>query len=110
MQQEYFYRFGLQPSTDRRLSPRQKHRMWVVHGCVPLRGSNLLALSLQRLPPRPSKQSAAAHKVERVDGESKAASPDFLDGDHHAHKHVFIFRMGGAHNDRSGWPTNRHYQ
>jgi hypothetical protein len=39
MQQEYFYRIRLQPSTDRRLSPRQKYRMWVVHGCAPHRGS-----------------------------------------------------------------------
>jgi len=77
MQQEYFYRFRLQPSTDRRLSPRQKYRMWVVHGCVPLRGPNLVPTSLQGLPARTFKPSATAHQVERVDGDPKAASSDF---------------------------------
>lgn len=106
MPQEYFYRFRLQPSTDRRLSPRQKYRMWVVHGCVPFRGPNLVAPSLEGLPGSVSKQSAAAHKVERVNGDHKAASPDLRVGDHDAHNHVLISGMGGAHNNGSGWTPN----
>ena len=80
--------------------------MWVVHGCVPLRFPNLVPPSLQGLPAKVSKQSAAAHQVERVNGDHKAASPDFHDGDHHAHKHIVISGMGGAHNDPSGWTPN----
>ena len=51
--------------------------MWVVHGCVPLRGPNLVPTSLQGLPARTFKPSATAHQVERVDGDPKAASSDF---------------------------------
>ena len=80
--------------------------MWVIYGRVPLLGPNLVAPSLEGLPARASSQSAAAHQVERVDGDHKAASSDFHDGDHHAHRHVLISGVGGAHDDRPGWTPN----
>jgi hypothetical protein len=59
--------------------------MWVIHGRVPLRGPNLVPPALPELPARASKPSAAADQVERANGDYKAASPDFHNGDHHAH-------------------------
>jgi hypothetical protein len=47
--------------------------------------------SLEGLPA--SRDSTAAHQG---------------DGDHDAHRHVLIYGVGGAHDDRSGWPPNRH--
>ena len=84
--------------------------MWVSYGRVPLRGPTLLAPSLEGLPARAPRQSAAAHQVERVPGDPKAASSDFHDGDHHAHRHVLAFGVGGAPDDRPGWTPTRHHQ
>ena len=80
--------------------------MWVIYGRVSLLGPNLVAPSLEGLPARGSSQSAAAHQVERVDGDHKAASSDFHNGDHHAHRHVLISGVDGAHDDRPGWTPN----
>lgn len=79
--------------------------MWVIYGRMPLLGPNLVA-SLEGLPARASSQSAAAHQVERVDGDHKAASSDFHDGNHHAHRYVLISGVGGAHDDSPGWNPN----
>ena len=69
--------------------------MWVNYGRVSLLGPNLVAPSLE----------GGGHQVERLDGDHKAASSDFHDGDDHAHRHVLI-SVGGAHDDRHGWTPN----
>ena len=61
--------------------------IWVVYGCVPLIRPNLVAPSLEGLPARESRHSV----------------PNFHDGDYHAHRHVLISGVGGAHDDRPGW-------
>ena len=76
MQQECSYG-SQQPPTDRRLSPRQRHSARVVYGWVRLRGPNLVPPSLEGLPARASRQSAAVHQVERAGGDGKVESSDF---------------------------------
>jgi hypothetical protein len=84
--------------------------MWVSYGRVPLRGPNLVAPSLEGLPARAPRQSAAALQVERVLGDPKAASSDFPAGDHYAHQDILLSGMGGTPDDRPAWAPNRHHQ
>ena len=93
MQQECFYKSRLQPPTDRLLSPRESHRMWVIYGRVPFT-VHLVARFVEGVPARASRQSAAAHQLEHVDG------------DYHDHRHVLMSGVGGAHDDRRGWTPN----
>ena len=78
----------MHPGCSRRLAGDCAHvraRMWVIYGRVS---------SLEMLLARASRHSA----------------PAFHDGDHHAHRHVLISVVGGAHDDRPGWPPNKHRQ